>query len=928
MLFTLTEKNNSNDAKISIDYFSLTEKNGAIMMSSQSLSATANASSSSTDAQTTRFGCRSTAEMVELGMYRSFSVKKKSEHISGMLPVYRWIGIQPEALDKINAQSHGVARWGKPFSPCGLDNLFAYNDNGDVILHYAITETTLAAEKVSRPWMFSRYEQSTSTWNHLFHLSSPNKAAWVNHISNPTHQSVHSMKQCADGTRALWAEVSDVSSFTLGNYVDDHLEGKGATVSHANHETSYYSGEFKKNMKEGQGTELLLNTLIGGAMFFQGKWFQDKRHGYFVVDFTSKVPETNRTERGTYHMDAAVGLWSVQLKDGRLGWSQDSYYMLAGKSEEPSHFYVIEENQSPRFLPATEFLSGLFANECHELIAKMIEEQPHQTLLDIGALSVKNGDDRLPVVCFAYRVASIQPDFLHHPSCIDNTRLFTLLKLALQMLATAPKSPLYVAVKNAVDLYAPNINQKTIVDQLMKIFPEVRYAEVHKKHVSRAIETYQKNVKQHYVIGMLERIHIICSLLAETSRAETQPLKQLLAELLQADQRLTEQHEQDVKRAGAERAIQQEQAQWTKVCLGLDDSVLAFMRELRADEKSTRTAIVERFQSATKLVLASKTVKPQDPVKTSRQTLAAVSAVNTVALKRESLFSRSSISVSMNPSSSTHQRSPVPAAPSVRSDKNSVRVTQVRGRPDSLDESRILHKGNEPKPQRVIRYPLVVRALLDKYPSDCINDCLLIYKGMVIKSLQRLNQPISSEEAACLRAAQVKESQYFLGLRNAFLNHSHSVLHAPLRTAADLHARAWIMLSKGNRINLDDVVAFFKDESTPKRTIKKILTFKETSAPERSLISDEAVLHKIIFGLLIESCDEMGLGELVDRQLFIGDYREYLHEIRTMVLAAAAENSQRLMSDLESTALSCFKRAVELPRTPQFEAHVLPVRSL
>ena len=61
------------------------------------------------------------------------------------------------------------------------------------------------------------------------------------------------MKQCADGTRALWAEVSDVSSFTLGNYVDDHLEGKGATVIMRIMRPVIIRANLK-NMKEGQGT--------------------------------------------------------------------------------------------------------------------------------------------------------------------------------------------------------------------------------------------------------------------------------------------------------------------------------------------------------------------------------------------------------------------------------------------------------------------------------------------------------------------------------------------------------------------------------------------------------------------------------------------------------------------------------------------------
>ena len=150
--------------------------------------------------------------------------------------------------------------------------------------------------------------------------------------------------------------------------------------------------------------------------------------------------------------------------------------------------------------------------------------------------------------------------------------------------------------KCQMDLYAPTSIKKRSWISWWRFFPKFLYANI--KHVSWAIWDLSKNVKQHYVIGILGNIFISFVLFLRRLPVLRDSTPQTTAGWIVAGRSTTHRATWAERQAmrSAER-IQQEQAQWTKSVFDLNDSVLAFA-ESSVLMKITRTAIVKDVQSA------------------------------------------------------------------------------------------------------------------------------------------------------------------------------------------------------------------------------------------------------------------------------------------------------------------------------------------
>jgi hypothetical protein len=498
---------------------------------------------------------------------------------------------------------------------------------------------------------------------------------------------------------------------------------------------------------------------------------------------------------------------------------------------------------------------------------------------------------------------------------------------------------------------------------------------------------------------------VICGLLAETSRPEIQPLAQLLRDLKLEDERLTEEHALEAKRVELQRVERLKMAEWERVCWALDGEVLAFMRDLRTDEKASRANIIDGYRSG----VAALRITASTASTKSHQTKPSVPAnvmkpISVVPAKKEPervlkhADKKQSVVVAAQtatpvkqfhkrpqpPVSANAVKSPLPTTYAAAAEKalqspaqqlkqiqQSVPVVSdvqealslsviadqalevgkqqpslsVVDRNNDLSISAPISQlaENEPTvsslasaragffsqpamssssaPARrsiindcILKLPYFIRKRLPESSQGVIDDYFLIYKGMIIKALKIQNQPVSLNDEQCLRDAQRKEIEYFWGFANAF---RWGELYSSMERDAAFHANALTYLSEGNAINVDCMLTVFQAALTPKDLMTKIMQLKEPSMPGLVMFPHENSLHKLVFGLLVLICDEMGVGGLVDRQLFIGDYQAYLIAMRECIVSADPTNSAQLLSDIENTAMVCLQRIVKRPALEQ-----------
>ncbi len=964
---------------------------------------------SATDLKTKKFGFRFTANFAEMGVYEDVSVEKGSTQLKGVIPTLRYIRIKPEAIGRFGPCPRDSSVLGSPMLQCGTDNLFYYSDRGAVTLQFSIMPYPSPAGVQHQPWTFSEYNSSTSTWGHLMHAIGSQKTLWAYTEHHTKFPEDMPSKEALVEKQVLWLQSEGLSSFTYGQAVGGNLEGSAYCVTNFNQVNGYYLGEYKNGLKDGKGRDLQMNAQSGDAVFYKGTWLQDKRHGDFVVEHTSKQNHMNQTARGAYQQDIKVGLWVTECQNGIHVLQQDNFKVVFRDARELLGCFVLGDNNLQTSRKPAEFLTLLIQHQCHDLVTKLAEKLSFQSLYDLCVSSVQQGELRSPVVSFSNSLKPFEPSLLNNLRLIDIKRVLAVFRQALQILDCAQNSPLYAAVKGGIDLYDPRISQKMITDILSKVFPDVRYTEARQKDAASAIATYQQSVQNQYFAGVLQRIAVICDLLAQTSRPEIQPLVQLLIDLKLEDDRLTQQHALEAKRVESLRAERLKVAEWEKVCWALDGEVLAFMRDLRAEEKPARATIIDECQRGVAMlrtrVSAASSIraptKPSAPVKVAVSTMSTTSvvpakktadsvpkgvdkkraavSVSVVATQAAKPYNKPKQHVSANdvmttlsipyvavakkalqpPAPPLEQiQQPLPVVRDVRRELlfTSVVAAQaleavkhhpsplvaVRNNDLSISNPTSQLAKNEPiasglasaragffsqpamsassalaRPSVnhcILKLPYFISRQLPGSSQGVIDDYLLIYKGMIIQALKMQNQPVGMDEEQCLCDAQRKEKEYFWGFANAF---KRGELYTSMVRDATTHAAAFTYLSKGNTINLDLMLTVFQAALRPANLMNKLMQLKEPLMPGVVMFPHENILHKTVFGLLILITDEMGLGALVDRQLFTGDYKAYLAVTRDRIVSADPSNSNQLLSDILNTAMACLQHIIKRPTIEQ-----------